>query len=692
MSSITTLRPDGTYSSGLWGVTGAGSIDAALSDDSDATYATCPATVPNNVMLLGLDDVGSTPAGEYIARARIRVRAARTTSTSSDNLVIWLVTSTNEFVAGMDVMIEDTTPADYTGGWFYETNGSGAFGESQVNDWRLRPYVRRGPDGEDMEIIVYEMYVDVEYNELPTVTYHTPVGTVPNTNKPTIHITADDPEGDLITGYSVLVQDGDDVSPGIGTIHWESGEVVVADASDVYIDIETGLDLRAGAPGYKVFAQVFQDMPDGGRLRSDWVEGGDFYINLAEVPPPQVIVDEDYDANGVPIYQQTAISRLNILDYASSTLDSGLSVWAADADSVVAHVTDAGEGHDGDDYYFTLTRDLTTGVAEAQNAGTLLLPLEPGEAVDGSAIVVNCGAYLKAETTGRNCRIILSCYDDALASTGTITGAWTADTAGSWTLITCSGDIPADTVGAIVRIQVDACPAGELHRVDDIVVHPGGPLYFNVGGRAASGFGVAGPRLYLRARDAQSGNLLAPDEYVRIDQTDGYSYSIDDYDFIIGEVKQYITWMETWEGLEASTRVTTFVGPHDPEPSGWWMRPKNKAAFAVSLIGPALETTHWQDSADYVPLGREDTITISDGGKLPARSFKIEVTSNTHAEAIRRIFYDSGGRFTLIGTWPFIETAIYQVTGGSLREQAENTDPSLFTFLLDAQMIERVEV
>ena len=64
MGTVTTLRPNGyTDISGGWTNNGgAGSIDAALADASDSTYA--GQSVPNAVLLLTLDSTGvsSIPA------------------------------------------------------------------------------------------------------------------------------------------------------------------------------------------------------------------------------------------------------------------------------------------------------------------------------------------------------------------------------------------------------------------------------------------------------------------------------------------------------------------------------------------------------------------------------------------------------------------------------------------------------
>jgi hypothetical protein len=179
--TVSTLRPDGTVSTtGTPGVTGAASIHAALSDDSDASYVNFGTDIsPHDDAVVSLGDF-TLPAGAVIKSFSLRVRLSSPSGGGGGgNLTFhWATVATVPYGNGTPSSVTWTSPTTIVLGPFTGTWTEADFDAAVVEIGQAI--------GGSQSVFVYEVYLDVTYIALPVVDVTAPTGTITNSNLPTV--------------------------------------------------------------------------------------------------------------------------------------------------------------------------------------------------------------------------------------------------------------------------------------------------------------------------------------------------------------------------------------------------------------------------------------------------------------------------------------------------------------------------
>jgi hypothetical protein len=680
MSTVVNIKPTATLANNFWAVTGP-SAWQAVSDSSDTTFVDAPPTANLSLSFL-MGNVPLEGAFESIARIKIKIRARQITASGNENVHVWLQDSDGYVYWGSTFTVSTATPTNFESGWIYgpaALPGSGPvwlpnglyWNSTLINALEVKMFTRVGPAGGALDARVYEVSVDVEFNDHPVTTVTGPSGTVLSTNKPSITWTATDTEGDPIVGAEVFLYEADvvaapefDVSEDPFLFH--SGIVDLADATSGGIPVEEALD-NDTVTGYIPFVRTYTQHPSGERRFSDWDQGSTFFVNVPPLPAPDIVWNAIL-ADGVPVYNFESISRGNVLGSLSgSNMEPGTHGWTGVAPSVFALGTAAGAG-DGDDYYGRVYRP-TAGTLSALTIASMTY----AEDVNGDPLPIRARARVRAEVTPRSARVTLNMTDSAFVSLGTIVGTSVTDTTSGWTTIIAQGTLVPGTTLVWMAVEWLSAGANEYHRMDNVALHYGVPLVFSIGGR------TAGQHVVIEELNPDTG------AWDQVADVVGHKTYLTEYSFVIGQSKTFRSYVVSGDGSANSPYVEQVVGPHDPVPSGFWMIPEDgDGGFPVEMLGPTLNTTYVEEAATYTPLGRPDKVTISDGYRLSERQFVLEVYNNEHAARIRRIFELAGGYFWLMGTWPEPETSFYRIMDAQIAEEAGNTSPAHYRFKFNA--------
>lgn len=229
------LRPNSSVDyAGTVAITGAASWSAATNDDSDSSYV----SLTNGFFEVGFGTF-TLPAGARTKTVTPRWRAQY--ATSSVGLAVNVYTSN-----GSTLVVSDG--ARLTGSFVTRTGpaAAGALTQAELDDLTIR-VLNVDPDAAR----IAELYLDVVYATVPTVSVAAPSGTVSLTTSPTVswsHTAGDD--GGSQTHYQVKVFTAAQVvvagfNPSTATPLFDTGEVIGSGSSVAAGPLPVGVDLWA---------------------------------------------------------------------------------------------------------------------------------------------------------------------------------------------------------------------------------------------------------------------------------------------------------------------------------------------------------------------------------------------------------------------------------------------------------------
>lgn len=273
-----TLRPNGTNFNGWTIVGGSASADAALSDDSDATYVeVASGLVGAQSCAVQLEDLSGLPSGALIkqVRARIRMRTKEASQQTNE-----FRQDLGEYGSGTYHTWKPTVPTaltTLTGPWHTTKPGGGPWTDAVIDALGYE-IADTGSAAKGFEVA--EAYVDVEYNEQPTGTLTAPTGTYTTDSSPDAVWSYSDPESDSQTHYRIVVEAGDtsaNSAPALdGSEEYDSGEIAGSGTSATLPALTNGT--------YTVWLRVRQADVSGQAQRSEW----DSIVYTLDVAPPAV--------------------------------------------------------------------------------------------------------------------------------------------------------------------------------------------------------------------------------------------------------------------------------------------------------------------------------------------------------------------------------------------------------------------
>jgi len=236
--AVTTVVPNATASgSTLFTITGgSASLNAALSDGSDATYIAKTSSIIGSAT--AILDFGTTTLTAAQRVKRVRVRARCSTPTSAGKLNIYLgVRSDNQnyFHSPLAVRATNAAATTFTGPYFnYAPNGQ-SWSQSLIDG--LRSKITEYADNSDIGKF-YELYIDVDIAAQPTVTVSAPTGTITTSAAPDVSWAYADTDNETQAYYQIKVftaaqYGAGGFSPATSTATWDSGEIASSDSSAV---------------------------------------------------------------------------------------------------------------------------------------------------------------------------------------------------------------------------------------------------------------------------------------------------------------------------------------------------------------------------------------------------------------------------------------------------------------------------
>jgi hypothetical protein len=236
--AVTTVRPDATASgAALYTITGgAGSLHAALSDNSDATYISKTSSIVGqaNAIL----DFGTTTITASQRVKQVRVRGRCTTPTTNGKLNVYLgsrVNNQNYFHSALAIRGQNTTITTFVGPYYTASPSGEAWSQASING--LRAKITEYKETSDIGRF-YELYIDVDISSQPSVTASAPTGTITTTTAPDVTWAYSDTDNETQAFYRIKVftaaqYGAGGFDPETSTSTWDSGDVASTDSSAV---------------------------------------------------------------------------------------------------------------------------------------------------------------------------------------------------------------------------------------------------------------------------------------------------------------------------------------------------------------------------------------------------------------------------------------------------------------------------
>lgn len=305
--TTTTVRPNGTAFRGLWTITGAASAHAATSDTNDATYIQAK---PGG-WVCSLDVASPTlPSYSQIKSVSVRVRRKGDSSAPFDVSVGYQPPSGSYRSQILSAGEKPTsTIATKTYGALVNAPGGERWSAAILAGLQ----VAFGAAG--TAIRVYEVWVDVQYDEAPTCVITSPVGDVVGSQQPTIEVVYSDADGsalERIRGkvFTAAQAESFGFGPDTTVPFWDSGDVLTSSPS-----VQIGVPLPAD--GYHVYARV-ADAGSGGRF-GPWASA---QFTVGGYLPATPLLSASVDAANRRVALQVT-PRDNLLSYGQSTAYKG---------------------------------------------------------------------------------------------------------------------------------------------------------------------------------------------------------------------------------------------------------------------------------------------------------------------------------------------------------------------------------
>jgi hypothetical protein len=281
--SVVTIRPNSTSQVGSWSVSGAGSAHAALSDNSDSSYVQLLGLcrLDSQVLRVGFP-TPSIPAGAKVYSVTLR-RRVQSAAVSADVPLCyhWFrCRSGTVSVAGQQQPViksfynspcPTTTTPTYTNETILTATAgpNGQPWDVNTNLTGLTYDLGRGDSSGSTTLRVSEVYLDIAYQQVSTVTVTAPTGTVSDT-RPTVTWTYASPDSQPQQAFQVAIYTAAQVAAGgfvpfVSTPLQSSGGLIL------------GEDLQWTVPA---------DLTDGSysayvRVQSRWAGPGEFYTAVA---------------------------------------------------------------------------------------------------------------------------------------------------------------------------------------------------------------------------------------------------------------------------------------------------------------------------------------------------------------------------------------------------------------------------
>jgi hypothetical protein len=480
--TITTLRPVAELvKSHALNVVGAANSVAAVTDNSDTSYI--QAQVANQYVRFSLGDITVT-ATQRVTFAQIRIRNACTAGPvlgNEDTLTSLVMGTGNSPVSaagflssrGSATIFTLSGPVAYQSASFVDRTWT----QNTVNQANLEIKWYQVHAGTlNMFQRVYELYVDVDINEQPTITGAPTVTNVTNNANPNVAWVYADLDDDPQTAWQVRIFDSNmtgsaGFDPATAVPTWDSG-IQSGNASNV--DVATPL-LNGG--NYTAYVRVAQDWP-GPQGNLWWSAWATQTFTITFIPPyaPIILSSQVLADNNQYRAQLNVLVPVNLITVDNATFDSSVGQWVALANCAV--VRDTTQHADG---VASLKMTSTAGGDMTAQCGLDFL-LNPH--VDGGQ-TYTLVAQFRTAVSARSCAVGVQWMDSASANLGAIVyGGNVTDSAANFNAqASLTAVAPTGARFAKITVKVVGTGAGaEVHWVDKVDMHAGSTVGWMPGG------------------------------------------------------------------------------------------------------------------------------------------------------------------------------------------------------------------
>lgn len=335
--TITTVRPTSTDVVNGVGTTGAVAVHTAVSDTNNATRA----TGLNNFgyAWLGFPSTGATVSSSLrLKQARIGLVYAHDGIDVGhiEPMTYRLKSPTGLYGVDSTASTYSSTPPAATspiyGPWNTSAPGGGPWTQAAIDACQVQLFWRASVNNQFLN--VYEVYVQFDTNNQPTVTGVTVTGNTQST-RPTVTFGYNDVEADPQTEYRVKIftaaQFGaTGFDPEFSIAAWDSGTIQGAqNTQQVMTDLLNGTTYRA----YVKAAQAWPG-PEGQVWYSTWASSANFTITVSPPPTPTVTISQQLTEPHYRNLLTIGLAGLNVLTSDSAGFENGIGTWQADTNAV----------------------------------------------------------------------------------------------------------------------------------------------------------------------------------------------------------------------------------------------------------------------------------------------------------------------------------------------------------------------
>lgn len=511
-----TLRPNANWNnaSAFTISGGAGSVHAALADDSDSTYITrTSTTVPASYeMELGTTTLASS---ETIVSVNLRARVAIGTSGLAQ-FSLGVITDRNGRTVSYSVPVtKQNTLAlstiDLALNLTFSPTGA-AWTQTALDNLVIK-FTDNG-EGAGNLTSLYEVYVDVVTTAQPTVTVTAPSGTVTDTTFPSVTWTYADTDGDPQAAYHIKIFD----STAYGASGFDPDDSTATVDTGVVASTNDGATLEADlADGttYRAYVKVAQ-LVNGANYFSDWAYS-QFTIDVDAPATPTLSAFYDTNVGAVTV---TIFGRTNALGADQSSFESGTTGWGAVSNCAIARST-------AQAYVGSASLSLTAsgaGDMVASTTSATKFAVSPNR--DFSAV-----AYFRAGSSARSVYVGIRYLNSAGTTISTTYGTAATDSSSAWTLASATITAPTTATHAQVFVKVESATTSEVHYVDAVAFHAGDEPVYSRGGFSNFKFDVE--------RSSDSGTTYIALRNSPVTASTGQIAEIDDYEVPLDTTVRY---------------------------------------------------------------------------------------------------------------------------------------------------------
>jgi hypothetical protein len=468
--TITTIRPvSSAGGSTLVNVTGGGgNYITAISDNSDTSYIKGRQDKAWVKPIMG--DITLT-ATQRVKSCTIRIRTARDPGSNHSQTTIsrmYVGDTSTPGVGTYQVLRGLTSISTGTGPVAYAAPGGGAWTQSKVNSMFVMIQWLKNAGNDGVFQRVYELYVDVDINEQPTVSGAPVVTNFTNNATPTVSWVFDDDDDDLQTAYQVKIFDAATIAssnfdPETSTAAWDSDQITGSNDSSV-----TVTKTLLNGVTYTAYVRVAQDWPgpNGPLWWSDWGTSAPFTVTFTPPTAPQIssaAVVQDSNQYRAALVITVPV---NLLTSDNASFENSIGTWAALSNCTITRVTT--QSLDGS------ASLRMTSVGAGDMTARCAIDTLGNPVVNGGQTYTALASFKSAAVTGRTAAVGIEWLDAANSIISSAYGTPVTDNTGGWTQAVYAAAAPRNARRARVLLKViSTAGASEQHYIDQVDFHAG---------------------------------------------------------------------------------------------------------------------------------------------------------------------------------------------------------------------------